>query len=276
MPDWVKRRTVVLLTAALLLVVAAVVIFVYAATSGPGGGPSGPAPGSNVVLTVEQALAAEKGQKLNVEGAILATGGQTVLASALAESEPPQAVGVTLPVKGLDLAALVGLSSTVGQAGMAEVTWSDYSVVLQGVIKSGALQVATVPAVIEDTSLENVKVRFSSVSEPINSGDQVWWVFDVTNTGPAPLDLVFPNGQRGDVILTQGDVDKYAWSDGKAFTQVVETVTLAPGKSLSIVLNDTLAVPPGSYDLAARVTAVIGPSDSGVPPPDILATLTVH
>jgi hypothetical protein len=273
MPEWVKGRTVVLLTAALVLVVAAVAIFVVAFNGKPGGSATTVPAGSGVVLTVDEALTAEAGQPLNVEGAILSTGGQTVLASGLSESSPPQAAGTTMPVKGLDLSKLVGLSSTGAGGG---VTWSDYSPVLQGVVKNGALEVNGIPRVIEDTSIDNVKIRFSPVSEPINSGDQIWWVFDVTNTGTVPMNVVFPSGQRGDLILSQGEEDKYAWSDGKVFTQAEQTETLQPGKSLSIVLSDTLTLEPGTYDVAAQVNATIGPAGEESPPPDLETTITIH
>ena len=278
MPSWVKSRTMVLAAAASLLVVVAVVVIVLAFTGGPSGGGSGTptGPGSSVVLTVEQALAAEEGQELNVRGAVLATGGQTILASALAESYPPQAGGATLPLQGLDLAALVGLTSTAGQPGVAEATWSDYWLTLKGVVKGGVLEVQGIPRVEEDISFQSIRLRFSPVSEPISSGDQVWWAFDVTNTGQAPVELVFSDGRRADAILSQGDVDAYTWSAGKSFTQAVETVPLEPGKSLAVVLNDTLGVPAGDYDVTARVTAMVGPAGSEAPLPDITSTLTVQ
>jgi hypothetical protein len=277
MPDWVKSRAVVLGTAAVIFLVVAVLIFVFALTSEPSGGGSGtqPGAGSGVVLTVDQALVAEEDQDLNVRGAVLASGGQTVLASTLAESYPPQAVGATLPLQGLDLASLVGLSTTAGQAGMADATWSDYELTLRGVIKAGVLHVKGTPRVVEDTS-GTVALRFSPVSEPVETGDQVWWAMDVTNTGTAPVDVKFSSGQKGDLILSQGDVTKYQWSDGKTFTQAEETVTLQPGKSLSIVLNDLLNVPAGQYDVFARVTGMVGPAGAEAPLPDIATTLTVH
>jgi hypothetical protein len=98
----------------------------------------------------------------------------------------------------------------------------------------------------------------------------------VTNAGKARVDVVFSSGQRGDVILSQGGLTKYAWSDGKSFTEALETVTLEPGKSLSIVLNDVLSVPPGDYDVTARVTAMVGPAGSEALLPDMTTTLTVH
>lgn len=277
MPGWVKSRTVVFGTGAVIILVVAVLIFVFAFMNGPSGGSSGTqaGSGSGVVLTVDQALVAEEGQDLNVQGAVLATGAQTVLASTLAESYPPQAAGATLPLQGLDLASLVGLSTTAGQLGVAEVTWSDYWLTLHGVIKAGVLQVKGTPRVVEGTS-GTVALRFSPVSEPVESGDQVWWAMDVTNTGTAPADVKFSSGQRGDVILSQGGATTYQWSDGKTFTQAEETVTLQAGKSLSIVLNDLLNVPAGEYDVVARVTAMVGQPGAEAPLPDIATTLTVH
>jgi Intracellular proteinase inhibitor len=278
MPGGVKSRTFVFGTTVALVAFVAVVVFVFACTGGPSGQGSGnpSGPDSGVVLTVEQALAAEEGQDLSVRGAVLSTSGKTVLASAVAESYPPQAGGATLPVAGLDLAALVGLSSTAGQAGMADVTWSDYWPTLRGVVKAGVLQVEGVPRVVEDTSVEGIRIRFSPVSEPVSSGDQVWWAFDVTNTGQVPIQLTFSDGQKGDVILSQDGVDKYTWSEGKAFTQQVETIILDPGRSYSVVLNDTLDALAGDYDLTARVTALVGSGGSEQPLPDLISTLSVH
>ena len=277
LPSWVKSRTVVLLTAAILLVIAAVVVFTFALTGSSGGQGSGipTGPASSVVLTVDQALVAEAGQDIKVSGYIVSTGGKTVLASALAESNPPQAGGATIALTGLDPNALVGLSSSAGQAGLADVTWSDYTLVLEGVVVSGVFQVRATPPVEEATS-GDIKVRFSPVSAPVGSGDQVWWAMDVVNTGQAPVDLTFSDSQRGDIILDQGDADLYTWSASKGFTQEVLTVTLQPGKSFPVVLNDTQSVPPGTYNLTARIMGMVGPADTAAPLPEIVTTLVVH
>ena len=271
-----------------ILVVVTVLVFAAAALSACGSSGDNPSastsPNStgttvgtktNVVLTVEQALAAEPGQTINVQGFVVATAEQTVLCSALAESYPPQAGGASLTVEGLDLGTLVGLSTTAGQEGMAEVTWSDYWVTLTGVIKDGVLTVQATPRVIQTTSVDLV-IRFSPVSEPITSGDTVWWAFDVTNAGNTPVDLTFSSGQRGDVTLSQGEVAKYRWSDGKAFTEAIETVTIQPGTSMPVVLNDVLALPPGDYDVTAVVTASVGESGAATALPEIQTTLTIH
>src|SRR4030042_2316216 len=97
---------------------------------------------------------------MGVQGQVVATESQVVLASALLESYPPQAGGAVLQVKGLELTALVGLKSTAAHSGMAEVTWSDHPVVLEGKVKGGVLEVKTLPRVVEGVTAE-VQVRFS-------------------------------------------------------------------------------------------------------------------
>jgi hypothetical protein len=275
LPSWVTSKTLVLLSAALVLVIVAAVIFTLGFRGGSGQGSGNPTADSNVVLTVDQAKLAEAGQNIRVSGHIVSTGGNIVLASALAESDPPQAGGASLPVSGLTLKELVGLSSTAGQAGAADVTWSDYVVVLEGVLVKGVFEVRAVPPVEEETT-GDITVRFSPVNGPVSSGDQVWWALDATNGGQEAVDLTFSDGQRGDIILDDGNDDVYIWSDGKAFDQAVKTVTLEPGQSFPAVLNDTLNVKAGQYNLTARITAMVGPEDSAAPLPDISAAFTVH
>jgi hypothetical protein len=123
---------VVLLTAATVLVIVAVVAFTFAFTSGSGQGSGTPtSPDSAAVLAVEQALLAEAGQDIKVGGHFVSTGGKAVLASALAESMPPLAGGATIQLPGLDLADIVGRSTTSGRAGTADVTWSGFPIVLR-------------------------------------------------------------------------------------------------------------------------------------------------
>ena len=66
----------------------------------------------------------------------------------------------------------------------------------------------------------------------------MWWAFDLENTGMEPLDLSFSSGQRADVVLSREGVEEYRWSADKAFTEAIETVTIAPGEILPIVMND--------------------------------------
>ena len=227
-----------------------------------------------ILISIDQALATESGQAVKVQGMLVATETETRLASALLESYPPQAGGSTLILENLDLQTLVGLNSTAGQPDMPLVTWSNYPVVLEGIIEDGVLDVKVVPLVLEAGTAE-VRVRFTPVIEPILGTDMVWWVFDVTNLVTVPLDLTFPSGQRGEVILSQNGVEVYRWSKSKSFVQAVTVDTVPPGSSRAIVLNDMFAVAPGIYAVTAEVTASVGPEGAATPPPEIVTTLTV-
>ncbi|MFH0914880.1 MAG: BsuPI-related putative proteinase inhibitor [bacterium] len=250
-------------------------LLMIAAAAFSGCGTAGLGEDGAEVLTIEQALAADPGQLIRVQGTIVSTGTEVILASMLLESYPPQAGGARLPVTGLDLESLVGLSSTAGQPDLAQATWSDYWVVLEGVINDGALEVENIPRVVEATSAE-ARVRFSPVTEPLVTGDQVWWAFDVKNLGATPLDLTFSSGQRADVILSQGGTEAYRWSANKFFTEAIETITVEPGKALAVVLNDTAQVAPGEYDLTAIITAAVGPQSAADALPQLKTTVTVR
>jgi hypothetical protein len=201
-----NRRAVLATIFGCVLVVAGALLGACGAQA-PGDGTTTPTAGEPAVLTLEQALAAKPGQVIRVQGAIVATGTgaatEVVLASVLLESYPPQAGGATLPVKGLDLESLVGLSSTADQPELAQVAW--YWLTLEGVMVDGALKVQKGPRVVEATG-SGMRVRFSPVSEPLVAGGAVWWAFDVKNTETMPLNLIFSSGQKGEVILAQSGV----------------------------------------------------------------------
>jgi hypothetical protein len=274
----VKRRTIRIVTVLCLLAVASAgLVACGSAAPGDGSTTTSADPGGDggAVLTIEQALATEAGLLIRVMGAVVATETDVRLASVLRESYPPQAGGATLQVKGLDLSSLVGLSSTADQPDLARVSWSDYWVVLEGVINDGVLETRKTPPVVETTSAD-ARVRFSPVTEPLEAGDPVWWAFDVANLGEKPLDLTFSSGQTGEVVLAQDGVEKYRWSAGKAFTEAIETVTLQPGRPLSVVLNDTLQVEPGDYELTATVTAAVGAEGATTTLPALTTTVRVH
>ncbi len=130
--------------------------------------------------------------------------------------------------------------------------------------------------VVETETADNLAVRWSPVTAPINSGDDVAWAMDVMNTGTTPVDLTFSDGQRGDITLSQGDTEAYVWSNGKAFDQAVQKITLQPGATFPVVPTGTLDVKPGTYDVDATISALAGPADSAAPLPDITATIAVH
>jgi hypothetical protein len=248
----------------------AVVVIALAVTAGCGSGDTG-----GTILTIDQALTAESGQAVRVQGALVATESGALLATALLESYPPQAGGSTLVLEDLDLETLVGLSSTADQPDLAQVTWSDFPLVLEGTIKDGVLKVKETPPVAEVSTAE-ARVRFSPAGEPLMVSNMVWWVLDVTNLTGAPLDLTFPSGRMGEIVLYLDGVEKYRWSTGKQFIQAVTVETLQPGRSRAIVLNDTAALAPGAYDVTATISASIGPEGSAILLPEITTAITVH
>jgi hypothetical protein len=247
----------------------AALIACSACSSGAGGD------GGDEVLTIDQALNAERGATVRVQGSLVANETTTVLASVLLESYPPQAGGATLTLQGLDLASLVGLSSTAGEPGLAQVSWSDYPLVLEGVIDDGTLEITETPKAVEATET-GVKVRFSAGVPALTAGETAWWVLDVSNLAEVPMDLTFANGQKGDVTLAQDGVEKYRWGEGKVFIQSVTVSTLQPGESMAVVFNDRLEVAPGDYDVTAVVTASMGPEGSAIALPEVKTTITVR
>ena len=71
--------------------------------------------------------------------------------------------------------------------------------------------------------------------------------------------LTFPTTQRGDVILEREGSERYRWSDGRLFAQVVTEHRLEPGATWTITLDDTLDLEPGAYDAVGIVTCIAHP-----------------
>jgi len=250
-----------------------------ASSCGTGNTPGTHRPEPSSVRTIEQVLAAKDGTDVFVRGVLVATGAgedrKTVLASVLLESYPPQAGGAALPLAGLDPGSIVGLSSTAGHPESPQVTWSDFWLVLRGVMSGGELQVKEVPRVIAAT-VADARLRFSPVSEPVASGETAWWALDLTNTGLAPLQVTFSSGQRVEVVLSRNGVEQYRWSAGKAFDLAIQTVTLQPGDILPVVVNDILPVEPGEYELQATMTGTLDAGGASQPLPALSGTITVY
>lgn len=84
--------------------------------------------------------------------------------------------------------------------------------------------------------------------------DAVEFALTVTNTGDEPATLDFRSGLTADFAVVDGDEDVWRWSDGRMFTQALQTETLAPGEN--VVYTATWAEPvPGSYVTVARLEA---------------------
>lgn len=82
----------------------------------------------------------------------------------------------------------------------------------------------------------------------------VTFAFGITNPGTEPIDLTFRTGMVADVAVYQDGVEVWRWSDGRMFTQAIETQTLAPGETLVFEANwDDSS--PGSYTAEASLAA---------------------
>lgn len=106
--------------------------------------------------------------------------------------------------------------------------------------------------------------------EPLRRGGAVTWTLEVRNDGTVPVTLVFPSGQHGDVVLRQAGGERYRWSRGRAFTQVLAEMPLRPGEARSFDLREQrLDVAPGDYELVASMT-------SRPAPPQVRETVAVR
>lgn len=82
----------------------------------------------------------------------------------------------------------------------------------------------------------------------------VEFTFTVRNEGPDPVDLEFRSGKRADLVVYDEGVEIWRWSDGRMFTQAVETETVAPGGAL---VHESVwdAPSPGRYVAEASLGA---------------------
>ncbi|MDP2950144.1 MAG: BsuPI-related putative proteinase inhibitor [Chloroflexota bacterium] len=76
-----------------------------------------------------------------------------------------------------------------------------------------------------------------------------------------PITLYYRTTQRFDIVVTDSEGrEVWRWSQGKAFSQVLEQVELKPGEPMAFTErwdqrdNDGQPVPPGNYSVAATST----------------------
>lgn len=106
-------------------------------------------------------------------------------------------------------------------------------------------------------------------TEPLRSGAPVRWTLVLHNDRPEPLEVEFPSGQDGDVVLRQGGAERYRWSAEQVFTEVVRPMTIGANESRTFAMEGDLTVPPGEYELEASLAAAVD-----VPP--VKRTVTVE
>jgi hypothetical protein len=240
------------------VVLAAIVVLAASCDSEGTDGPTIPdtsattAPGDDPIrVNVDEAAGLADGARVVVTGPLYFDRDGARFCSVFLESYPVQCGAPVLGVAGIDVEDIVGL--TVPEPPV-DVQWSDFPVALRGVIADGVL-VAEKPEVV--TSIAgDLSQRFSSFPQPADAGQTVRWVFDITNTGAGPTTIVFRNGQRGDIVVTDELGELYRWSIGMKFTQAATEVTLQPGQMMSFVLAGDLDLEPGDYSGTAAITAV--------------------
>ena len=82
----------------------------------------------------------------------------------------------------------------------------------------------------------------------------VTFTYTVTNGNSEPVELTFRDAGKADVAVRDGNREVWCWSDGRMFTQVIETVELVPGEEFEIDLKwaDPAS---GSYEAVADLRA---------------------
>ena len=141
LPGWTRGKRHLL---AVVLGIVAITLVVGGGSAGPttsephqDSGGADPAITAGVGLSVAEAIDATSDQPIKVAGYILASADEVRFCSALAESIPPQCVGESLTLEGLDLA-------TIATRSAAGVTWSDLPVRLVGEMHGSMLHVSRV------------------------------------------------------------------------------------------------------------------------------------
>ncbi|HET6642053.1 MAG TPA: BsuPI-related putative proteinase inhibitor [Gaiellaceae bacterium] len=113
---------------------------------------------------------------------------------------------------------------------------------------------------MEQSAASNVSVSLEVRPHPLRSGGEAEWEFRLRNDGLDPVGLTFPTAQLGDVALEQDGSERWRWSDGKLFLQVLTERELAVGEAWSFTLEGGPSVEPGRYEAVATVRAEPAPS----------------
>jgi hypothetical protein len=79
-------------------------------------------------------------------------------------------------------------------------------------------------------------------------GDAVGFTLTVTNEGDEPVSLTFSDSQRFDFVVSDadGDTERWRWSRGQMFGQLLGSETFDPEESVSYEA-EWAAPDPGSY-----------------------------
>ncbi|HEY3375552.1 MAG TPA: BsuPI-related putative proteinase inhibitor [Candidatus Aquicultor sp.] len=108
----------------------------------------------------------------------------------------------------------------------------------------------------------DIKVSAKISSENVRPGQRLKVTLNVLNTASQVRELTFNTGQKYDLLIKEKEGrNVWRWSAGKMFSQMIETVRLGPGKSVSYEAEwpgtGSLERPlkPGTYTVTANITA---------------------
>lgn len=108
----------------------------------------------------------------------------------------------------------------------------------------------------------DLKISLSVPSSQVKLGEVMRFNISIENLGAQPHELTFNSGQKFDIRVEDISGSKvWQWSDGRMFTQLIETIVIEPGKSISFDAEWPLVnsagdpVNPGEYNIFARITA---------------------
>lgn len=99
-----------------------------------------------------------------------------------------------------------------------------------------------------------------AASLDIRTGDEVEFALRVTNAEQKRVELAFPSGQTHEiVVLDPAGREVWRWSEGRMFTQAVQTKLLGAGETTTYAERWTPTLRAGSYTVVATLTSANHP-----------------
>jgi len=97
--------------------------------------------------------------------------------------------------------------------------------------------------------------------DPVLSVPVLHAQFKVENSGEQPLTITVPSGQEFDLVIrNEAGEEVFRWSDGKFFTQALQTIAFSPGERVYSVdaplSRGGQPLPPGRYTVEAWISTV--------------------
>lgn len=113
------------------------------------------------------------------------------------------------------------------------------------------------PAAIASAFDPATGIRLDLATEPSTprADNAIRWLFTLVNESRDSRRLAFTSSQLGEVVLEADGVERYRWSHGRMFAQVLNERHVKPGEAWTFTLDDVLRVPAGRYVLSGTVAS---------------------